>query len=110
VSSCPTSPASTSLSRRRRWFSRTTSARWAGDNAGWPFGGRRPNDDVVDIGLRALAGALVPGFSNAPPLGDGVNSNDVPTLDHFPFHAPPHAGFRHSQQEGTDGKGTPTGQ
>jgi hypothetical protein len=81
-----------------------------GDNAGWPFGGRRPNDDVVDIGLRALAGVLVPGFSNAPPLGDGVNSNDVPTLDHFPFHAPPHAGFRHSQQDGTDGKGTPPGQ
>ena len=58
-----------------------------GDNAGWPFGGRRPIDDVVDIGFRALAGVLVPGFTNAPPLGDGVNSNDVPLLDHFPFHA-----------------------
>ena len=81
-----------------------------GDNAGWPFGGRRPNDDVVDIGLRALAGVLVPGFSNAPPLGDGVNENDVPTLDHFPFHAPPHAGYLHSQQEGTNGKGTVPGQ
>jgi Domain of unknown function (DUF4331) len=79
-----------------------------GDNAGWPFGGRRPNDDVVDIGLRALAGVLVPGFSNAPPLGDGVNENDVPTLDHFPFHAPPHAGYLHSQENGTNGKGTPT--
>jgi hypothetical protein len=81
-----------------------------GDNAGWPFGGRRPNDDVVDIGLRALAGILVPGFSNAPPLGDGVNENDVPTLDHFPFHAPPHAGYLHSQQSGTNGQGTVTGQ
>ena len=81
-----------------------------GDNAGWPFGGRRPNDDVVDIGLRALAGVLVPGFTNVPPLGDGVNSNDVPTLDHFPFHAPPHAGFLHSQENGTNGRGTPTGQ
>lgn len=81
-----------------------------GDNAGWPFGGRRPNDDVVDIGLRALAGVLVPGFSNAPPLGDGVNSNDVPTLDHFPFHAPPHAGYLHSQQNGTNGQGMVTGQ
>ena len=81
-----------------------------GDNAGWPFGGRRPNDDVVDIGLRALAGVLVPGFTNAPPLGDGVDSNDVPTLDHFPFHAPPHAGYLHSQENGTNGKGTPTGQ
>ena len=82
----------------------------AGDNAGWPFGGRRPNDDVVDIGLRALAGVLVPGFQNAPPLGDGVNANDVPTLDRFPFHAAPHAGYLHSQENGTNGKGTPTGQ
>ena len=81
-----------------------------GDNAGWQFGGRRPNDDVVDIGLRALAGVLVPGFTNVPPLGDGVNSNDVPTLDHFPFHAPPHAGYLHSQENGTNGRGTPTGQ
>jgi hypothetical protein len=81
-----------------------------GDNAGWPFGGRRPNDDVVDIGLRALAGILVPGFSNAPPLGDGVNENDIPTLDHFPFHAPPHAGYLHSQENGTNGKGMVTGQ
>jgi hypothetical protein len=64
---------------------------------------------VVDIGFRALAGVLVPGFTNAPPLGDGVNSNDVPLLDHFPFHAPPHAGFLHSQINGTDGRGTPTG-
>jgi Domain of unknown function (DUF4331) len=81
-----------------------------GDNAGWPFGGRRPNDDVVDIGLRALAGVLVPGFTNAPPLGDGVNSNDVPTQAVFPFHAAPHAGYLHSQQNGTNGKGTVTGQ
>jgi len=80
-----------------------------GDNAGWPFGGRRLIDDVVDIGFRALAGVLVPGFTNAPPLGDGVNSNDVPLMDHFPFHAPPHAGFSHSQINGTNGRGTPTG-
>jgi hypothetical protein len=80
-----------------------------GDNAGWPFGGRRPGDDVVDIGFRALAGVLVPGFTNAPPLGDGVNSNDVPLMDHFPFHAPPHAGYSHSQINGTNGRGAPTG-
>lgn len=79
-----------------------------GDNAGWPFGGRRPGDDVVDIGLRAIAGVLVPGFQNAPPLGDGVNSNDVPLLDRFPFHAAPHAGFAHSQIEGTNGRGKAT--
>ncbi len=81
-----------------------------GDNAGWPFGGRRPNDDVVDIGLRAIAGAVVPNFPAPPPLGDGVNSNDVPTLDRFPFHAAPHAGFSHSQQNGTNSKGTNTNQ
>jgi hypothetical protein len=81
-----------------------------GDNAGWPFGGRRIGDDVVDIGFRAVAGVLVPGFGVAPnnELGDGVNSNDVPYLDRFPFHAPPHAGFSHSQQNGTNGQGTPT--
>jgi hypothetical protein len=83
-----------------------------GDNAGWPFGGRRPIDDVVDIGFRALAGVLVPGFGVAPnnQLGDGVNQNDVPLLNRFPFHAPPHAGYRHSQEDGTNGKGMVTGQ
>jgi len=84
----------------------------AGDNAGWPFGGRRPIDDVVDIGFRALGGVLVPGYGVAPntQLGDGVNSNDVPLLNRFPFHAAPHAGFKHSQAEGTNGKGMVTGQ
>jgi len=84
----------------------------AGDNAGWPFGGRRPIDDVVDIGFRALGGVLVPGFGVAPntQLGDGVNSNDVPLLNRFPFHAAPHSGFKHSQAEGTNGKGMATGQ
>jgi hypothetical protein len=82
-----------------------------GDLAGWPFGGRRIGDDVVDIGFRALAGVLVPGFNVFPnnALGDGVNSNDIPYLTRFPFHAPPHAGFSHSQQDGTNGRGKPTG-
>jgi hypothetical protein len=82
----------------------------AGDNAGWPFGGRRPIDDVVDIGMRALAGVLVNGFGGAPnsQLGDGVNSNDVPLQNVFPFHAAPHAGYSHSQANGTNSKGTAT--
>lgn len=81
-----------------------------GDLAGWPGGGRRIGDDVVDIGFRALAGVLVQGFNVAPnnQLGDGVNSNDVPYLDRFPFHAPPHAGFSHSGIEGTNGRGKAT--
>ncbi|MEO8027516.1 MAG: DUF4331 domain-containing protein [Bryobacteraceae bacterium] len=82
----------------------------AGDNAGWPFGGRRLGDDVVDIGFRALAGVLVPGFGGAPnnQLGDGVNSNDVPYLTRFPFHAAPHPGYGHSGIEGTNGRGKAT--
>jgi Domain of unknown function (DUF4331) len=64
-----------------------------GDNAGFP-NGRRLADDVVDIELRALAGAtpFTPDF-NKPPnstLGDGANANDVPFLDSFPYVAEPH--------------------
>ncbi|MGH9662164.1 MAG: DUF4331 family protein, partial [Bryobacteraceae bacterium] len=81
-----------------------------GDNAGWPFGGRRVGDDVVDIGFRAVAGVLVQGFGGAPnsQIGDGVNSNDIPYLSRFPFHAPPHAAFQHSGIEGTNGRGRST--
>lgn len=43
----------------------------AGDLAGWP-NGRRPNDDVTDIALRVVAGALL---GPVPSLGDGVNFN-----------------------------------
>jgi hypothetical protein len=43
------------------------------DAAGWP-NGRRPNDDVTDIAIRAVAGALLGPF---PCLGDGVNFNRV---------------------------------
>ena len=79
----------------------------AGDNAGWP-NGRRVGDDVVDIGLRALAGVLVPGFNIAPnnQLGDGINSNDLPYLNRFPFLATPHGGKDHTQRDGTNGKGS----
>jgi len=66
----------------------------AGDNAGFP-NGRRPVDDVVDIELRALAGGtpLTPEFNEAPnnQLGDGVNRNDVPLRNAFPYLADPQA-------------------
>jgi hypothetical protein len=63
-----------------------------GDTAGFP-NGRRPADDVVDIELRALAGGtpLTPAFNVAPnnTLGDGVDVNDVPFRQSFPYLADP---------------------
>jgi Domain of unknown function (DUF4331) len=56
----------------------------AGDNAGYP-NGRRLTDDVVDIDLQVVAGALK---GNMVPLGDGVNQNDVQFLSQFPYVAP----------------------
>jgi len=68
------------------------------DPAGWP-NGRRPNDDVTDIALRAVGGALI--NTATPALGDGVNFNiGVPgtrttpngiAID-FPFLPTPHDG------------------
>jgi uncharacterized protein DUF4331 len=61
----------------------------AGDNAGFPDG-RRLADDVTDIELRVIAGFLK---GNKVPLGDGVDQNDVPFLNSFPYVAPPHNGL-----------------
>ena len=69
----------------------------AGDAAGFP-NGRRPNDDVTDITLRVVAGAL---RGPVPALGDGVNfnigapgsnltANGIYTV--FPFLPTPHDG------------------
>ena len=69
----------------------------AGDMAGWP-NGRRPNDDVTDIALRVVAGALL---GPVPALGDGVNfnigaqgsnltANGIYTV--FPYLPTPHDG------------------
>lgn len=66
-----------------------------GDVAGFP-NGRRVQDDVVDIALRAVAGGtpFMPDTNVAPnnALGDGASENDVPYLTRFPYLAPPHAG------------------
>jgi Domain of unknown function (DUF4331) len=66
-----------------------------GDSGGFP-NGRRLTDDVVDIALRAMAGAtpLTPNFNTGinAQLGDGVAGNDKPFLAAFPFVATPHAG------------------
>ncbi len=59
----------------------------AGDGAGFP-NGRRVSDDVTDISARVVAGILSPGFSaKTPAIGDGVNTNDVPYQETFPYVA-----------------------
>ncbi len=60
-----------------------------GDMAGFP-NGRRLGDDVVDIGLQVVAGFLT---GNEVPLGDGVDQNDKPLPDTFPYLQTPDSGF-----------------
>ena len=76
----------------------------AGDIAGFP-NGRRLEDDVTDIELRAIAcgyGAVLQsllGVCNLSPnnqLGDGVDANDKPFSTSFPYVAAPHQGYSHS--------------
>ena len=63
--------------------------------SGFP-NGRTLTDDVVDIELRALAGAtpFSPQFNVSPnkDLSDGVDANDVPLQATFPYLASPKAG------------------
>jgi hypothetical protein len=66
-----------------------------GDNAGFP-NGRRLEDDVIDIAEKAVAGALK-GNTVAPLLGDGVDGNDVPFLQSFPYQADPFSGFENTK-------------
>ncbi len=57
----------------------------AGDAAGFP-NGRRVSDDVTDIAARAVAGILAGPQYNYR-IGDGVNTNDVPYQETFPYVA-----------------------
>jgi len=66
----------------------------AGDVQGWP-NGRRLQDDVIDIALIALGGALYTP-ANTLPLGDGVNGNDRSFAASFPYIPLPHEGFTSS--------------
>jgi hypothetical protein len=64
------------------------------DPAGFP-NGRRLFDDVTDITLRVVVGGvLVDGFNVFPNnrLGDGVNIDDMPIGERFPYVAPAHDG------------------
>jgi hypothetical protein len=64
----------------------------ADDNAGFP-NGRRLTDDVVDMELQALEGAIITGEIVEPlAAGDGVDSNDLDFADAFPYVALPHSG------------------
>jgi hypothetical protein len=80
----------------------------AGDLAGFP-NGRRLEDDVVDIELRAFAegyGSVLNGLLGLPnrspnnQLGDGVDKGDMPFLSSFPYVATPHQGYEHIHDHG----------
>jgi len=60
----------------------------ADDKAGFP-NGRRLTDDVVDIELRVVAGAL---GGVKTDLGDGVDTNELSFGRSFPYLALPHSG------------------
>jgi len=73
----------------------------AGDFAGFP-NGRRLEDDIVDIELRAFAqgyGAVLNGALGLPnkspnnQLGDGVDANDKSFVTAFPYVASPRQGY-----------------
>ena len=64
------------------------------DPAGFP-NGRRVSDDVVDITTRAVIGILAGDEFNGFPhnrVGDGVNKNDVPYRETFPYVGLAHSG------------------
>jgi hypothetical protein len=66
----------------------------AGDTQGFP-NGRRLADDVTDIELRVIGGALLPANQGGKqlPLGDGVDQNEKPFRTTFPYVALPDSGF-----------------
>lgn len=75
-----------------------------GDLAGFP-NGRRLEDDVTDIELKAVAQGYgdvlnqLLGLPNKSPnnlVSDAVQANDVPFMESFPYQATPHAGYQSS--------------
>jgi Domain of unknown function (DUF4331) len=83
----------------------------AGEFSGFP-NGRRLEDDVTDIELRAIAcgygpvvGPIIEDFgfcngdANRSPnnlVGDGVDANENDFLERFPYVAPPNQGYDHT--------------
>lgn len=85
----------------------------AGDTQGFP-NGRRLTDDVVDIGLQALAGAVSVDAAGAPTgvaivpalaEGDLVNRNDVGFGRAFPYVALPVPGSQPNANDGASRSG-----
>ncbi|MCU1429861.1 MAG: hypothetical protein JWL83_3861 [Actinomycetia bacterium] len=78
------------------WASQNRLGLLGGQMDGFP-NGRRLGDDVLDIELRALAGGtpFTPAFNHFPNNGltDGVDHNDVPFLQQFPYVATPVSGY-----------------
>ena len=82
----------------------------AGDTAGFP-NGRRLADDVVDIELRVIAGALLMPNQGGKqiPLGDGVDRNDKALRAQFPYVPLANDGFS-SQPKRTEPQHAPVPQ
>ena len=80
----------------------------AGDIAGFP-NGRRLADDVTDIELRVIAGALLKPAEGGKqiPLGDGVDQNDKPFRSSVPVRRAAHGRVRPAAQ--ADGAGARAG-
>ena len=76
--------------RRAERDARTASACSRATSPGFP-NGRRLADDVTDIELRVIAGALLKPSEGGKqiPLGDGVDQNDKPFRSSFPYVALP---------------------
>ena len=78
----------------------------AGDTAGFP-NGRRLADDVVDIEIQALEGALRTGKIVKPlAAGDKVNANDKEFGKAFPYLALPTSGSSTQPRGSSGGSGT----
>jgi hypothetical protein len=78
-----------------------------GDLAGFP-NGRRLEDDITDIELRAVADGYgsflnknfgLPNLSPNNLVGDGVYENDMQFLPKFPYVATPHQGYEHTHHK-----------
>lgn len=75
-----------------------------GDDAGFP-NGRRLEDDSVDIIIQLATGFLK---GNKLPLGDGVDQDDKPFLETFPYQSEPTSGFEQKPSGRTEPAHAPT--